>query len=118
MSMKKIEAIIDPSMIDEVKSALTRIGIRRIRISKVDEVGRQEAHKEFYREKEFLVDVVQEFKIELMVTDDMLGQVIETIEKKGNISDEEIFVSPVEEVTRFTKKGGRDEKNRGYCKTV
>jgi len=117
--MKKIEAIIDPSKMDEVKNALTKIGIRRMRISKVDEFGRQEAHKEFYRGKEFIVDVVKEFKIELMVpTDEMLSQVIETIEKKGNISDEEIFVSPVEEVTRFMKKGGRDEKNRSHCKTV
>ena len=99
--MKKIEAIIDPSKMEEVKKALTRIGIRRMTISKVDEFGRQEAHKEFYREKEFIVDVVQEFKIELIVRDEMLAQVIETIEEKGNIGDEEIFVSPLDEATRF-----------------
>jgi len=116
--MKKIEAIIDPSKMEEVKKALTRIGIRRMTISKVDEFGRQEAHKEFYREKEFIVDVVQEFKIELIVRDEMLAQVIETIEEKGNIGDEEIFVSPLEEVSRFTKMGGRDEKNRSHCQTV
>ena len=110
--MKRIEAIIDPSRIEEVKNALTKIGIRRITISKVDEFGRQEAHKEFYRTKEFMIDVVKEFKIELMVpTDEMLGQIIGTIEEKGNIREDEIFVSPVEEVTRFMKKGGRDEKN-------
>ena len=117
--MKKIEAIIDPSNMEEVKNALTKIGIRRMTISKVDEFGSQEAHKEFYRGKEFIVDVAKEFKIELMVpTDEMLSQVIETIEEKGNISDEEIFLSPVEEVTRFMKKGGRDEKNRSHCQTV
>ena len=110
--MKRIEAVINPSRMEEVKDALTKIGIRRMTISKVDEVGSQEAHKEFYRGKEYIVDVVKEFKIELMVPkDEMLGQVIEIIEKKGNISDEEIFVSPVEEVTRFEKKGGRDEKD-------
>jgi len=110
--MKRIEAVINPSRMEEVKNALTKIGIRRMTISKVDEVGSQEAHKEFYRGKEYIVDVVKEFKIELMVPkDEMLGQVIEIIEKKGNISDEEIFVSPVEEVTRFEKKGGRDEKD-------
>jgi nitrogen regulatory protein P-II 1 len=116
--MKKVEAIIDPSRMEEVKNALTKIGIRRMTISKVDEFGKQEAHKEFYREKEFMVDVVEEFKIELIVRDEMLDQVIETIEEKGNISDEEICVSPLEEVTRFMKKGGRDEKNRSHCQTV
>jgi len=110
--MKRIEAIIDPSRVEEVKNALTVVGIRRMTISKVDEFGTQEAHKEFYRTKEYVIDVIREFKIELMVpTDEMLGPVIETIEKKGNISDEEIFVIPVEEVTRFMKKGGRDEKD-------
>ena len=117
--MKKIEAIIDPSRMEEVKNALTKIGIRRMTISKVNEFGSQEAHKDFYREKEYVVDAVEEFKIELIVTtDEMLDQVIETIEKKGCISDEEIFVSPLEEVTRFMKKGGRDEKNRSHCRTV
>ena len=110
--MKKIEAIIDPSRMEEVKNALTKIGIRRMTISKVDEFGRQEAHKEFYRTKEFIVDVAKELKIELIVpTDEMLGQIIGTIEEKGNIRDDEIFVSPMEEVTRFMKKGGRDEKD-------
>jgi nitrogen regulatory protein P-II 1 len=119
--MKKIEAIIDPSKLEEVKNALTKIGIRRMTISKVDEFGSQEAHKEFYRAKEYVVDVVKEFKIELIVTtDEMLSQVIETIEKTGNISEEEIFISPMEEVTQFrnTKKGGRDEKNRSHCQTI
>jgi len=110
--MKKIEAIIDPSRMEEVKNGLTKIGIRRMTISKVDELGRQEAHKEFYRTKEFIIDVVKEFKIELMVlTDEMLRRVIETIEEKGNIRDDEIFVSPVEEVMRLMKKGGEMKKN-------
>ena len=110
--MKKIEALIDPCEMERVKSALIKIGIRRMMISQIDEVESQNYHKEVYRGKEYMIDVVKEFKIELMVPkDEMLGQVIEIIEKKGNISDEEIFVSPVEEVTRFVKKGGRDEKD-------
>jgi nitrogen regulatory protein P-II 1 len=118
-SMKKIEAIIDPSKMEEVKNALTKIGIRRMTISKVEEFGTQETHKEFYRAKEYVIDVIKEFKIELMVpTDEMVSRVIEVIEEKGTISDEEIFVSPLEEVTRFMKKGGRDEKNRSHCQTV
>ncbi len=119
--MKKIEAVIDPAKIEEVKNALTRIGIRRMTISKVDEFGSQEAHKEFYRGKEYVVDVVKEFKIELTVTtDEMLGQVIEIIEKTGNVSDEEIFVSPMEEVTRLRnmRGGGRDEKDRSHCQAI
>jgi len=102
--MKKIEAIIDPSKIQEVKNALTKIGIQRMTISKVEEFGIQEAHKEFYRGKEFIVDVVKECKIEFMVTDEMLSQVIETIDKATeteSIGDREISVSPVEKVIQL-----------------
>jgi nitrogen regulatory protein PII len=117
--MKKIEAIIDPLRMEEVKNALTKIGIRRMTISKVDEFESEKRHKEFYRTDEYTIDVVKEFKIEFIVpTDDVLSRVIETIEEKGNISDEEIFVSALEEVTRFMRKGGRDEKNRSHCQTV
>jgi len=97
--MKKIEAIIAPSKLQEVKNALTKIGIRRMTISKVDEFGIQDAHKEFYRGKECIVDVAKEFKIELMVADEILSKVIETIKKTiktENIGDEEISVSSVE----------------------
>jgi nitrogen regulatory protein P-II 1 len=111
-SMKRIEALIDPSKKEEIKNALTKVGIMRMTISKVDGFGSRKTHKEFYRGKEYTIDFIKELKIELMVpTDEMLGQVIETIERKRNLSDEEIFASPVEKVTRFTKKGGRDEKD-------
>jgi nitrogen regulatory protein P-II 1 len=111
--MKKIEAIIDPSKLQEVKNALTKIGIRRMTISKVDEFGIQDAHKEFYRGKECIVDVIKEFKIELMVTtDEMLSQALETIEKTiktESIGDDEIFVSSVEKAIRVrTGEHGRD----------
>jgi len=119
--MKKVEAIIDPYKIDEVKNALTKIGVRRMTLSRVGEFRSQKAHKEVYRGMEYNIDVVKEFKIELTVdTDDMLCQVIETIEQIGNLSDEDIFVSPMEKVTRDsdTKKGGRNEKNRSHCQTI
>jgi nitrogen regulatory protein P-II 1 len=111
--MKKIEALIDPCRMEQVKNALIKIGIQRMTISKVDEFESQkQRRKEVYRGDTYMMDVVKEFKIELIVpTDEMLSHVIETIEEQGNISHEEISVSPVEEVTRFTKKGGRDEKN-------
>ncbi len=117
--MRKIEAIIDPSKMEELKNALTKIGIRRMTMSKVDEFGRQAAHKEFYREKEFLVDVVKEFKIELIVGDEILGQVIETIEKEGEVSDEDIFVSSIEEISRFRDiRNGNGMKNRSHFQRV
>ena len=111
--MKKIEAIISPSKIEEVKNALAKIGIERMRISKVDEFGSQQGHKEIYRAKTYVVDVIKGFKIELMVTtDEMLSQVVETIEKTlktDNIGDEEIFVSSVEKAIRVrTGEHGRD----------
>ena len=100
--MKKIEAIINPSEMNEVKNALMKIGIPRMTISKVDEFESQRRRKEFYRADTFLIDVVEEFKIEIMVpTDEMVSQVIEAIEKNTkteNIGDREISVFPVEKV--------------------
>ena len=100
--MKKVEAIINPSEIEAVKNALTKIGIQRITISKVDEFESENRRKEFYRADTFMIDVVKEIKIELMVpTDEMVSQVIEAIEKNikaENIGDREISVSPVEKV--------------------
>ena len=107
--MKRIEAIIDPSKLQEVKSALTKIGIRRMTISKVEEFGSHEAHKELYRGKEYWVDVVKELKIELMVPEEMLSQVIGTITKATKAEDTgggEVFVSPVEEGSHFRSSAG------------
>ena len=102
--MKKIEAIINPSEMEEIKKALTKIGIRRMTISKVGGFESQGGHKELYRADEYMIDVAKEFKIELFVTsDEMLSQVIETIKKTiktESIGDEEIFVSSVEKVIR------------------
>jgi len=102
--MKKIEAIIKPSKMEEVKNALAKIGVRRMTISKVDEFESQERRKEFYRGDTYMIDVVKEFKIEMIVTtDEMLGRVVETIKKTtqtGGTGDEEIFVFPLEEINR------------------
>jgi len=111
--MKKIEAIINPSKMEEVKNALTKIGVQRMTISKVGGFESQGGHKEIYRADEYTIDVVKEFKIELIVTsDEMLSQVIETIKKTiktETIGDEEIFVSSVEKVNRVrTGEHGRD----------
>ena len=105
--MKKIEAIVHPSTIGKVKQALTEIGVQRMRISKVDEYGIQNSHKEFYRGRTFMVDVEKELKIELTVaTDETLQQVIEVIEENSEIEftgPSEIFISAVEEVVPFRR---------------
>jgi nitrogen regulatory protein PII len=100
--MKKIEATINSSRVEEVKKALTEIGVQRMKISRIDLVGSQRSHKEIYKADEYMIDVVKEFKIELIVTTDrMLRRVIQTIKKnakKIGAKEEEIFVSPVEDV--------------------
>jgi len=103
--MKKIEALIDPGSMEQVKKALLKIGIRRMTISKVDEFDDQKCHKELYRANEYLIDVTKELKIELMVTTDkMLDQVVHAIEKntkRENIGDREISVFPVGKVIQL-----------------
>ena len=109
--MKKIEAIISPSKMEEVKHALTKIGIHRMTISKVDEFESQEHRKEFYRGDTYVIDVVKEFKIEIIVaTDEMLNKVIDTIRKttKTEGTGEDILVSPLEEVKQ-ARAGVRHE---------
>ncbi len=102
--MKKIEAIVKPFKLDEVKDALTKIGIQGMTISEVRGFGRQKGHAEFYRGTEYKVDFIPKSKIELIVPDEIVPQVIETIEraaKTGKIGDGKIFLLPVEEVIRI-----------------
>jgi nitrogen regulatory protein P-II 1 len=110
--MKKIETIVKPFKLDEVKSALTQIGVQGMTVSEVKGFGRQKGHTEVYRGAEYMIDFVPKAKIELIVTDEMVTQVIETIEraaKTGKIGDGKIFVSPVEEVIRIrTGERGKD----------
>jgi nitrogen regulatory protein P-II 1 len=110
--MKKIEAIIKPFKVDEVKNALTKIGVQGMTITEVSGFGRQKGHTESYRGTEYTIDLLPKSKIEIIVTDEMVLQVIEAIEraaKTGKIGDGKIFVSPVEEVIRIrTGERGKD----------
>jgi len=110
--MKKIEAIVKPFKLDEVKNALTKIGIQGMTVSEVKGFGRQRGHTEVYRGAEYTIDFVPKAKIELIVVDELVPQVIETIEraaKTGKIGDGKIFLSSVDEVIRIrTGERGRD----------
>src|SRR3989304_1249111 len=110
--MKKIEAIIKPFKLDEVKEALNKIGIKGNTVSEVKGFGRQKGHTELYRGAEYVVDFLPKTKIEVVVTDDMVEKVIETIvntAKTGRIGDGKIFVTNVEEVVRIrTGERGSD----------
>ena len=101
--MKKIEAIIQPYKLDEVKDALNDIGIKGMTVSEVKGYGRQKGHTEIYRGAEYRVDFIPKIKFDIIVQDDMVDQVINTIVEKsrtGKIGDGKIFVTPVERVIR------------------
>jgi nitrogen regulatory protein P-II 1 len=110
--MKKVEAIIKPFKLDEVKNALTKIGVQGMTVTEVKGFGRQKGHTEVYRGAEYKIDFLPKIKIELITSEEILTQVIETIEraaKTGKIGDGKIFISPVEEVIRIrTGERGRD----------
>lgn len=110
-SLKKVEAIIKPFKLDEVKETLNEIGIQGITIAEVKGFGRQKGHTELYRGAEYVVDFIPKIKIEIIVSDDVVTKVIDTIEqaaKTGRIGDGKIFVTPVEEVVRI-RTGERGE---------
>lgn len=110
--MKKVEAIIKPFKLDEVKEALNEIGIQGITISEVKGFGRQKGHTELYRGAEYVVDFIPKIKLEIIVADSVLPNVVEAIEKAaktGRIGDGKIFVTPVEAVVRIrTGETGED----------
>lgn len=109
--MKKVEAIIKPFKLDEVKESLNEIGIQGITVSEVKGFGRQKGHTELYRGAEYVVDFIPKIKMEIIVADDIVMKVVETIEqaaKTGRIGDGKIFVTPVEEVVRI-RTGERGE---------
>lgn len=109
--MKKIEAIIKPFKLDEVKDALHKIGVQGMTMVEVKGFGRQKGHTELYRGAEYVIDFIPKIKIELVVADSILGKVIETIEstaKTGKIGDGKIFVYNVEETVRI-RTGERGE---------
>ncbi len=102
--MKKVEAIIKPFKLDEVKENLNAIGVRGLTVSEVKGFGRQKGHTELYRGAEYVVDFLPKVKLEIIVGEDMVGKVVETIEKAartGRIGDGKIFVTSVEDVVRI-----------------
>ncbi|MBU0516042.1 MAG: P-II family nitrogen regulator [Proteobacteria bacterium] len=110
--MKKIEAIIKPFKLDEVKEALTELGVRGITISEVKGFGRQKGHKEIYRGAEYVVDFLPKIKLEVVVGDDLADRVVEVIAeaaKTGKIGDGKIFVADVGQVIRI-RTGERGEE--------
>jgi nitrogen regulatory protein P-II 1 len=101
--MKKIEAIIKPFRLDDVKEALSEIGIYGMTVTEVNGYGRQKGHKEIYRGAEYVVDFVPKIKVEIVVTDERMEEAIETIRNaanSGKIGDGKIFVLPVEQAIR------------------
>jgi len=110
--LKKIDAIIKPFKLDEVKEALNDIGIQGITVSEVKGFGRQKGHTELYRGAEYVVDFIPKIKLEIIVADDLVQKVLEAIEKTaktGRIGDGKIFVTPVEAVVRIrTGETGED----------
>jgi len=101
--MKKIEAIVKPFKLDEVKDALNGIGIKGMTVTEVKGYGRQKGHTEIYRGAEYVVDFIPKIKLEIIVQDDQVDQVIDTIlavARTGKIGDGKIFVLPVERVVR------------------
>jgi nitrogen regulatory protein P-II 1 len=101
--MKKIEAIIKPFKLDEVKDALHEVGLQGITVLEAKGFGRQKGHTELYRGAEYVVDFLPKVKIELVVDDEMLDRAIEAIQQAahtGRIGDGKIFITPVEEAIR------------------
>ncbi len=109
--MNKIEAIIKPFKLEEVKDAILKLGIQGMTISEVKGFGRQKGHKEIYRGAEYIVDFIPKIKLEIVVAVDMVPSVVETIKKNactGQIGDGKIFILPVEKAIRL-RTGEEDE---------
>jgi nitrogen regulatory protein P-II 1 len=111
-AMKKIEAIIKPFKLDEVKEALHDVGIKGITVTEAKGFGRQKGHTELYRGAEYVVDFLPKVKIEIVMDDGLVDRAIEAIQQAahtGRIGDGKIFVTPVEEVIRIrTGERGSD----------
>lgn len=102
--MKKIEAIIKPFKLEDVKEALSEIGIEGMTISEVKGFGRQKGHTEIYRGSEYTVDFLPKVKFEIVLADDRIGKAVEAIvssAKTGKIGDGKVFVLPVEDAIRI-----------------
>ena len=110
--MKKIEAIIKPFKLDEVKDALSEIGLKGITVVEAKGFGRQKGHTELYRGAEYIVDFLPKVKLEIVVGDEMLDRAVEAIQTAahtGRIGDGKIFIVPIEDVVRVrTGERGND----------
>ena len=111
-AMKKIEAIIKPFKLDEVKEALQEMGLQGITVTEAKGFGRQKGHTELYRGAEYVVDFLPKVKIEIVIGDDMLDKAVEAIRRAaqtGRIGDGKIFISNIEEAIRIrTGESGVD----------
>jgi nitrogen regulatory protein P-II 1 len=110
--MKKIEAIIKPFKLDDVKEALSEIGIYGMTVTEVNGYGRQKGHKEIYRGAEYVVDFVPKIKVEIVVSDDRAQEAVDTIRNaanSGKIGDGKIFVLSVEQAIRV-RTGETDDE--------
>ena len=104
MNMKKIEAIVKPFKLDEVKEALHAVGVQGLTVTEVKGFGRQKGHKEQYRGAEYVVEFLPKTKLEIVVPDNLVRAAVDAIAKAastGRIGDGKIFVSPVEEAIRI-----------------
>jgi len=109
--MKKVEAIIKPFKLDEVKDALGEVGVQGMTVTEVKGFGRTGGKREVYRGSAYVVDFVPKVKVEVVVPDDLVAALIEAVEKAaktGRIGDGKIFVSPIEEAVRI-RTGERGE---------
>jgi nitrogen regulatory protein P-II 1 len=109
--MKKIEAIVKPFKVDDVKEALSEVGVQGLTITEVKGFGRQRGHTESYRGAEYIVDFLPKVKIEVIVSNEIAGRVIEAVQtaaRTGRIGDGKIFVTDVEETIRI-RTGERGE---------
>lgn len=102
--MKKVEAIVKPFKLEEVKEALTEVGVQGMTITEVKGFGRQKGHKELYRGAEYVVEFLPKVKIDIVVDDDILQDVVQAIVQSastGRIGDGKIFVSPIDDAIRI-----------------
>lgn len=109
--MKKIEAIIKPFKLDDVKESLKEVGVQGLTVTEIKGFGRQKGHTELYRGAEYVVDFLPKIKLEIIVPDDMVTRVVDAImdsARTGKIGDGKIFVLPMEEVIRI-RTGERGE---------
>jgi len=112
MTMKMVMAIIKPFKLDDVREALSEIGVQGITVTEVKGFGRQKGHTELYRGAEYVVDFLPKVKIEAAVADSLVDQVLEAIAKaahSGKIGDGKIFVSPIEQAVRIRTGESGDE---------